>query len=47
MSAAGCPFCARRRQVPALYRHAWTLLRIAALVLLVWYVAHRFGQMGE
>jgi hypothetical protein len=32
--------------MPDSYRHAWMLLRIAALVLLVWYIAHRFGQIG-
>ncbi|HXK24684.1 MAG TPA: hypothetical protein VMS55_18585 [Myxococcota bacterium] len=47
MSAAGCPFCVSRRRTPSGYRLAWTLLRLIALAVLVWYVAARFGGLGS
>ena len=46
MSAAGCPFCARRKRTPGAYRLAWTLLRVIVLLLLVWYVVARYGGGG-
>ena len=47
MSAAGCPFCARRKRTPGSYRLAWTLVRLIVLVLLLWYVVARFGSGGS
>jgi hypothetical protein len=47
MSAAGCPFCARRKRMPGGYRLAWTLLRVIVLLLLLWYVVTRSGSGGS